>query len=88
MEACNCKNPAECMGHIKSLMSNITSAAEELERLINSTPSEVRAHTLFRAKPCAQRQGLGELFVPNGGDDFDKDVCMACKGTGRVVANN
>ena len=49
--------------------------------------ADMRNHVSpLRALPCAACDGRGWLALANGHDDFDKEECGACNGTGRVIS--
>jgi hypothetical protein len=42
----------------------------------------------MQPQPCALCDGKGWIPQADGPDDYSKDECHACHGTGRVIANN
>jgi DnaJ-class molecular chaperone len=72
---------------IGSLMTKIVASAHELQRTLDSKPSDFLALSFFNTKPCEGCEGKGFVNVADGPDDFEKFPCGACNGTGRVVAN-
>ena len=81
---CECE-PRDTIG---SLMTKITVGAAELQRTLDSKPTDFLALSFFSSKPCSGCDGKGFINVANGPEDFDKVTCEECNGTGRVVANN
>jgi hypothetical protein len=56
---------------------------------IMSMAAQMRNHVSpYTQRPCAGCDGKGFINVANGPDDFDKETCVMCGGTGRVVANH
>lgn len=37
--------------------------------------------------PCKTCEGKGWFFIANGEDDYDKEVCYACDGSGKVIVD-
>ncbi len=73
---------------IGSLMTKIVAGAEQLQHTLDSSQFDFLSHSFFHTKQCAKCEGRSFINIANGPDDFDKETCGACKGTGRVVAGN
>jgi len=69
-------------------MQKITDGAAELERLLTASPMDMLSHSMFHTKACSKCEGTGKVYYQNGQDDYDREPCEPCNGSGRVVENN
>lgn len=87
--ACECGSDKK--ETISSLAQKIFEGAKNLEVLINQNPLDLLnplTASSFKSAACHGCEGMGFINVASGPEDFEKERCGECNGTGRVVANN
>lgn len=77
-----CECPSDSKETVASLMGKIGAGAQELQRPLDSKPSDFLSRSFFHTKPCGGCKGKGSVIVANGPDDSDMIACGGCNGTG------
>jgi DnaJ-class molecular chaperone len=79
----------QLIAFFKGTAGEFLKAGPQLAITIMGMAADVRNHVSpFTQRPCSRCEGQGVLLRHNGPEDFDKETCGGCNGTGRVLANN